>query len=99
MLGQRNEADTVLETLGILTLGTWKVDQDVITRLQRYGDFSPTIRLFEYLEVKQPDMDIQQLKKALLEIKRNDLFSLLTTKGNYRIRTAKGSDVNESSKL
>lgn len=60
-----------------------KVDEIVITRLEKYSDFSPTIRLFDYLEAKQPDLDIHKLKNALLEIRRNDLFSLLTTKGNY----------------
>ena len=57
------------------------VDQDVITRLEQYTDFSPTIRLFEFLEVTQPYLTIKQLKDALLRIRRNDLFSLLTTKG------------------
>jgi len=60
-----------------------KVDAHVIKSLEQYGDFSPTIRLFEYLEVTQPDLTIQQLKQALLDIRRNDLVSLLTTKGNY----------------
>ena len=59
-----------------------KVDPKVITRLERCS-FSPTIRLFEYLETTQPDLTILQLKTALLDINRNDLFRLLTTKGNY----------------
>ena len=45
------------------------------------SDFSPTIRLFEFLEATQRDLTIKELKDALLEIRRNDLFSLLTTKG------------------
>ena len=53
----------------------------VIKSLEQYSDFSPTIRLFEYLEVTQPDLTIQQLKQALIDIRRNDLVSLLTTKG------------------
>ena len=57
------------------------VDVDVIRRLEQYTDFSPTIRLFEFLEATQPDLTIKELKDALLEIRRNDLFSLLTTKG------------------
>ena len=60
-----------------------KVDANVITHLEQYSDLSPTIRLFDYLEVTQPDLTIQQLKQALSEIKRNDLVRLLTTKGNY----------------
>ena len=59
------------------------VDEEVIIRLAQHGDFSPTIRLFEYLEVTQPELTIQQLRSAFLEIRRNELFSLLTTKGNY----------------
>jgi len=59
-----------------------KVDGNVIKSLEQYSDFSPTIRLFEYLEVTQPDLTIQQIKQALLDIRRNDLVSLLTTKGN-----------------
>ena len=58
-----------------------KVDVNVINRLEQYADFSPTIRLFEYLETAQPNLSIQQLKQAFLDIRRNDLFSLLTTTG------------------
>jgi len=58
-----------------------KVDVNVIKSLEQYSDFSPTIRLFEYLEVTQPDLTIQQLKQALIDIRRNDLVSLLTIKG------------------
>ena len=57
------------------------VDVNVIKRLGQYCDYSPTIRLFEFLEATQPDLTIKQLKDALLEIRRNDLFSLLSTKG------------------
>ncbi|XP_022789031.1 uncharacterized protein LOC111328791 isoform X2 [Stylophora pistillata] len=58
------------------------VNADVIRRLEKpYSDYSPTIRLFEYLEATQPDLSIEQLKDALLEIGRNDLFSLLTKAG------------------
>ena len=53
------------------------VDVNVIKRLGQYSDYSPTIRLFEFLEVTH----LKQLKDALLEIRRNDLFSLLSTKG------------------
>ena len=59
-----------------------KVDAYVITRLEQYSDFSPTIRLFQYLEVTQPDLTIRTLKQALIDLSRNDLVSLLTTKGN-----------------
>ena len=58
------------------------VDDDVIQNLEQYKDQSPTIRLFEYLGVTQPQLTTQQLRSALLDIRRNDLFSLLTTKGN-----------------
>ena len=70
-----------------------KVDAHVIKSLEQYGDFSPTIRLFEYLEVTQPDLTIQQLKQALLDIRRNDLVSLLTTKViTYRLIKVKVKD-------
>ena len=58
-----------------------KVDVNVINRLKHHADFSPTIRLFEHLEAVQPNLTIQQLKQAFLEIGRNDLFSLLTRAG------------------
>ena len=55
------------------------VNADVIRRLEKpYSDYSPTIQLFKFLEATQPDLSIEQLKDALLEIGRNDLFSLLT---------------------
>jgi len=60
------------------------VDQNVIKQLEQFNDFSPTIRLFEHLEVTQPDLVIERLRKALFEIGRNDLFNLLTTKGNLK---------------
>ena len=57
------------------------VDSDVITRLGQYGDFSPTIRLFDYLAASNPDLTIKELKDNLLKIGRNDLISLLITRG------------------
>lgn len=57
---------------------------DVIKRLEQYGDFSPTFRLFDFLETSNPDLTIKELKETILEIGRNDLFSLLTTKGNKK---------------
>ena len=60
-----------------------KVDGKVIKQLEQYSDFSPTIRLFEHLKVTQPDLVIEQLRNALFEIGRNDLFNLLTTEGNH----------------
>ena len=59
-----------------------KVDNDVIKRLEQYRNHSPTIRLFEHLGVTQPQLTIQLLRNAMFDIRRNDLFSLLT-KGNY----------------
>ncbi|KAJ7326109.1 hypothetical protein OS493_027960 [Desmophyllum pertusum] len=41
------------------------VDEDVIKRLEQHSDYSPTIRLFDHLEVTQPDLTIQTLRKAL----------------------------------
>jgi len=62
--------------------GQLNVDEDVIKKLEQYKGQSPTIRLFEYLEVTQPQLTIQQLRNAMLDIRRNDLFGLLTAKGN-----------------
>ena len=56
------------------------VDAAVISTLE-YSDFSPTIQLFEYLEVRRPDLTMQQLKQALSDIQRNDVLRLLGTKG------------------
>lgn len=64
---------------------TLEVEVKVIKRLEQYGDFSPTFRLFDYLETSNPDLTIKELKETILEIGRNDLFSLLTTKGNKKI--------------
>ncbi|PFX26581.1 Kinesin light chain [Stylophora pistillata] len=60
-----------------------KVDSDDIRRLEQYHHFSPTIRLFEYLEQNQPDLTMRHLKDAFLEIKRNDLFGSLTTEASF----------------
>ncbi|XP_022802850.1 uncharacterized protein LOC111340292 isoform X2 [Stylophora pistillata] len=59
-----------------------EVHVDIIRRLEQYSDFSPTIRLFDFLEISKPDLTIKELKETMLEIGRNDLFSLLTTKGD-----------------
>ena len=59
-----------------------RVDDAVISRLEQYSNHSPTIQLFDYLEVKQPNLSIQQLRKGLTQINRNDLNVLLTN-GNY----------------
>jgi len=59
-----------------------KVDEDVVKELEQHQGQSPTIRLFEYLKVTQPQLTIRQLRTAMLDIRRSDLFSLLTTKGN-----------------
>ena len=58
------------------------VDLDVIRRLGQYGDFSPTIRLFDFLAASNPDLTIKKLKDTLREIGRNDLVYLLIAKGN-----------------
>ena len=57
---------------------------DVIKRLEQYGDFSPTFRLFDFLESWKPDLTIKELKETMLEIGRNDLLNLLTTEGNQK---------------
>ena len=62
-----------------------EVEVDVIKRLEQYGDFSPTFRLFYFLETSKPDLTIKELKETMLEIGRNDLLSLLTTEGNKKI--------------
>ena len=54
-----------------------QVDVNVIKRLKWYGDFSPTIRVFEHLEIVKPDLTIFQVKNALLEIGRKDMSNLL----------------------
>lgn len=59
-----------------------RVDEDVVERLEQYRDHSPTIRLFDYLGVTQPRLTIQELTHAMREIGRNDLYGVLTTKGN-----------------
>ncbi|XP_022802846.1 uncharacterized protein LOC111340290 [Stylophora pistillata] len=62
------------------------INADVIRRLEKqYSDYSPTIRLFEFLSVTQPDLSIEQLEDTLLEIGRNDLFSLLTKVFGYHL--------------
>ncbi|KAJ7383834.1 hypothetical protein OS493_025706 [Desmophyllum pertusum] len=59
------------------------VEEDVFKRLEQHSDYCPTIRLFDHLEVTQPDLTIQTLRKALSEIGRNE-FLLLTTQDNLK---------------
>ena len=59
-----------------------QVDLNVIRRLGQYSDFSPTIRLFDFLATANPDLMIKELKEILREIGRNDLVYLLVAKGN-----------------
>ena len=57
------------------------VDVDFIKRPGQYSDCSPTIGLLEFLRAKKPVFTMKQLIDVLLETRRNDLFSLLSTKG------------------
>ena len=57
------------------------VDVDIIKIIGQDSDYSPTIQLFEFLVVTQPNLTIYQLKDALLKIRRHELSSLLSTKG------------------
>ena len=59
-----------------------KVDEKVISDLEAYTDRSPTIRLFEHLKSENESLTIQQLKQALHDIGRDDLYMLLTKKGD-----------------
>ncbi len=60
------------------------VDLSVIETLKWYGNFSPTIRVFEHLEVVRPDLTVLEVKKALVDIGRQDLKDRLDeAKGNY----------------
>ena len=58
------------------------VYEDVIKKLDE--EQSPTIRLFEYLEVTQPQLTIQQLSWAMRAIQRMDVLVLFREKGNNR---------------
>ena len=58
------------------------MDEDVIKKMEQYRNQSPTIELFVYLELMKPQLTIRQLKNAMLDMGRNDLVSLLMTKGN-----------------
>ena len=58
-----------------------EVDASVIETLKWYGDFSPTIRVFDHLEAAQPDLTVSEVKNALSDIGREDL-SLLLDGGN-----------------
>ena len=59
-----------------------KVDEQVISDLEAYTDRSSTIRLFEHLKSVNESLTIQQLKQALWDIRRDDLYFLLKNKGN-----------------
>lgn len=58
-----------------------RVDEAVISRMEQYNDYSPTIQLFDYLEATQPNLSIQQLRQELTQINRNDLNVLITNAG------------------
>ena len=59
-----------------------KVDEKVISDLEEYTERSPTIRLFEHLKSVNESLTIQQLKQALRDIRREDLYILLRKKGD-----------------
>ncbi len=65
---------------------SWELDVDssVIEPLKWYGNFSPTIRVFEHLEVVKPDLTVLEVKKALVDIGRQDLKDRLDeAKSNF----------------
>ena len=58
------------------------VDASVIEQWNWYGNFSPTIRVFEHLDAVQPDLTVLKVKNALRDIGREDLRDCLR-EGNY----------------
>ena len=88
--------DLIEQLAGFLDRETWvrpnwmhlsrelNVDIGVIEELSPYTESSPTIKLFKYLKKYNRPDTIQQFKQALLDMRRDDLCSLLENKGNER---------------
>ena len=56
------------------------VPADVIRTCKLYSEYSPTIRLFKYLEITKPDMTVGDVRAALTQNPdraRNDLDRML----------------------
>ena len=71
------------------SIGNWKhLGQEMevgtrdIRRLEWCSEYSPTVRLFEFLSYTPPEVSFQRLRMKLLEVKRTDRFSWLITAGN-----------------
>ena len=92
----RMKPELIEQLAGFLDRETWvrpnwmhlsrelNVDIGVIEELSPYTESSPTIKLFKYLKKHNRPDTIQQLKQALLDMRRDDLCSLLESKGNER---------------
>ena len=90
----RMKPELIEQLAGFLDRETWvrpnwmhlsrelNVDIGVIEELSPYTESSPTIKLFKYLKKYNRPDTIQQLKQALLDMRRDDLCSLLESKGN-----------------
>ncbi|EDO44217.1 predicted protein [Nematostella vectensis] len=55
----------------------FKIDANILTSFELCAETSPTVDLFETLNVSHPDLTVKQLKDALRRIHRNDIICLL----------------------
>ena len=54
-----------------------KVPPIISRQFELYSAHSPSIKLFEYLQVKKPELTVRDLKEAFGKIYRNDLVKML----------------------
>ena len=60
------------------------VPHDVVKRLEYYTDYSPTIRMFDYLLATRPKFTIGQLQQALQKIHKTDIIDLIKNSGENK---------------
>ena len=63
-----------------------KIPADVYRRFEGYTDFSPTIRMFDYLQATRPKLTVGDLNAALTRIYRMDLIKLVSKSGEHEIK-------------
>ncbi|XP_031558097.1 uncharacterized protein LOC116294606, partial [Actinia tenebrosa] len=50
-----------------------KIEKDVICQCRLYSEYSPTVKLFEFLKATRPELSVKELTSALEEMKRIDI--------------------------
>jgi hypothetical protein len=53
------------------------VPDETVIQCSLHSEYSPTIKLFEFLQVEQPELSVTELEDALRSIERSDILQVI----------------------